>query len=207
MAYFQEIVKGCEAAKEGKSVSGRLIRGMLQEAGDLVFHGCQISALNGTTGGVSISPTPTGALDPSTKLDALQGVDKELLATICNATGLSKTNVTGKSPPSSPPYSTDLVCLTAYESCKNGTNVAAILNTTDSALRQKLASMKNSPTGDGTSSGESVASYCDTVHFNDYFWSQTCHKESGGLRRLVKASAGEVTLGVCVLAAGASLVW
>lgn len=163
--------------------------------------------MNGTKGGASILPTPTGALDPSTKLDALQGVDKELLATICNATGLSKTNATGKSPQSSLLCSTDLVCLTAYESCKNGTNVAAILNTTDSALRQKLASMKNSPTGNDTGSGESVASYCDTVHFNDYFWSQTCHKESGGLRRLVKASAGEVTLGVCVLAAGAWLVW
>lgn len=166
----------------------------------------QISALNGTAVGASILPTPTGALDPSTKLDALQGVDKELLATICNATGLSKTNATGKSSQPSLSYSSDLGYLAAYESCKNGTNVAAILNTTDSALRQKLASMKNSPTGNDTGSGESVGSYCDTVHFNDFFWYQTCHKESGGLRMTLKRSVGPVTLGVCVLATGVSLL-
>jgi hypothetical protein len=63
--------------------------------------------------------------------------------------------------------------------------------------------MKNSPTGNDTGSGESVATYCNTVHFNDYFWSQTCHKESAA-SILLRGNVGIVSMGVCMFGAG---VW
>lgn len=91
----------------------------------------------------------------------------------------------------------------AFESCRNGTNVATILNITDSTLRQKLASIKAAPEN---STGESVSKYCEMVHFNDYFWFRTCghDKDSGALTTLLGGSIPALSLGVSVLGAG---VW
>lgn len=78
----------------------------------------------------------------------------------------------------------------------NGTNVAAILNTTDTILREKLSEAKEKNTissavgvggvQDDSSTGERVEEYCDTVHLNDAFWAQTCGRtpKTGGALRM-----------------------
>ncbi|KAJ9099110.1 hypothetical protein QFC21_003989 [Naganishia friedmannii] len=139
MAYFSGIDSRCPAI--GQASAGSSSRGALPSI---------LSDSDGTT-----------AND-----NPLQGVDKNLLAAVCNGTGLATSDPK------------------TYDSCKNGLNVAAILNTTDDMLRQKIPAWKGSLQSPGASpsasnvgngsANPSVAEYCAVVHVNDWFWEKTC---------------------------------
>ncbi|KAJ9116308.1 hypothetical protein QFC22_004748 [Naganishia vaughanmartiniae] len=140
----------------------------------------------------SIASNPDGT---TASVNALQGVDRQLLAAVCNGTGLANSDPK------------------TYDSCKNGLNVAAILNTTDDMLRQKIPAWKGSLNGKAVASSsspsssssngteeETVASYCNIVHFNDFFWHNTCNGAVGSLH----AAESRLMLAAVVFGAG---VW
>lgn len=97
----------------------------------------------------------------------------------------------------------------------NGTNVAAILNTTDTALREALSPFRPnstaSPVLDGAagkfkpadgSEGQSVKDYCATVHVNDFIWAQTCGRTpptSGAVRMWAPRRNAWMAVGIVVI--------
>lgn len=97
----------------------------------------------------------------------------------------------------------------------NGTNVAAILNTTDTALQAALSHLRPnstaSPVRDGDagkvkadqeSERQSVDDYCATVHVNDFFWAQTCGRTpptSGAVRMWARRWDVWMAMGIVVV--------
>jgi hypothetical protein len=167
----------------------------------------------------SITNDPDGTTTANN--DPLQGVDRKLLAAVCDGTRLSKSDPKSKFslppynfPPFVPPVpfprANPLYHAAAYESCKNGLNVAAILNTTDDMLRQKIPAWKGSLSSNTVTSSSSNAAngnnktrtaYCDTVLENNHFWSETCNGALGSLQGNIGSRTG---LAAIVLGTG---VW
>ncbi|KAJ9092939.1 hypothetical protein QFC19_008537 [Naganishia cerealis] len=139
-----------------------------------------------------VAPTNIGLKLAEANSTALEGVDRDLLASICNGTGLAKSDPK------------------TYEACKKGQNVAAILNTTDAMLRQKLPSWKGSSASNSSTfstgkddSEESVEVYCSKVLRNDHFWFETCIRHNGA-SKLLQGVESRLMVALAVLSTG---VW
>ncbi|KAJ9124806.1 hypothetical protein QFC24_003175 [Naganishia onofrii] len=142
----------------------------------------------------SITNDPDGTTTANN--DPLQGVDRKLLAAVCDGTGLSKSDPK------------------TYESCKNGLNVAAILNTTDDMLRQKIPAWKGSLSSNTVTSSSSNAAngnnktrnaYCDTVLENNQFWFETCIRQQGNAALGSLQGTIGLSLGVAAIVVGTGL--